>query len=682
MASDFEVPWNAGDVTAHLNDLSAITLKDIRTRWPQLVEELDPPTAAGVACSLAVRFPNNGFFEAQAISLARGNGFSLPVARTLIDLVERGHAIPLHPVTLAWGVIENDATTSDDERERVNQLYDRLIEASPRRHFFRAVRFRRMGERDAAIEEVQTYLKSYPDDREAIILGANLALSTGRIGRYAHMFAALEPHLNVANAQQAWRLYDSFARAQGLDPRNPDEVTKHEYMMESPGGAYEAGMALAPPPSKEIRQGVAFLIGSLAGGGAERVVATTIHTFRNRQSEENVELLLLSKTAGPAGDPLFYLPLTGLSEDELVIIEPSVETTNPFSWLPPFYAPRAQAIYEHLLKTQPRVFYISLDEAVIAGGLAAVMAGVPEIIIHCHNMSPPSLHGSDTHSFGWNRAYKALLSHESVRYINVSKTALDDYIAWIEKVGPLSRERLSVIHNGVDFSEMGDVDVEFIKQVRKNLGIPFDAPVVGAALRFTEVKQPLVWLDTVKLIHGEIPNAHFVMYGDGVLQDECKAYAKNLGLDGVVHFPGRVSDLAKRLPLFDILMLSSRSEGFPNVLIEGQAAGAVPVTFDVGGCHETFEAEKTGLIVTDKTATALAHAVVSLLSEPARLEKMQIDGRSFVLNNFSLEHTQGQLLDIVFPDKSKIDQTPALRRATGIGILSLFKRWFKNGRVN
>lgn len=662
MASDFDVPWKTDDVEAHFDDLSATILADIRARWPQLVEELDPPTAAGLACALAVRFPNYGFFEARAIALARTNDFSLPVARTLVDLVEQGNVIPLHPVSLAWGVIESDPTTSDDERERVGLLYDRLIEASPRRHFFRAMRFQRMGERVAAIKEVQTYLESYPDDREAIILGGNLALGTGRIGRYAHMFAALEPHLNVVGAQRAWRVYDTFARAQGLDPRNPDEVTKHESMMETPGGAYEAGMALAPPPNDETHQGVAFLIGSLAGGGAERVVATTIRTFRDRQSEENVELLLLSKKAGSAGDPLFYLPLTGLTEDELVIIEPSTETTNPFGWLPPFYAPRAQAIYEHLLKTRPRVFYISLDEAVIAGGLAAIMAGVPEIVIHCHNMSPPSLHGSDTHSFGWDRAYKALISHESVRYINVSATALDDYVAWIEKVGPLPREQLSVIHNGVDFSEMGEVDAGFIAQVRKDLGIPLDAPIVGAALRFTEVKQPLVWLDTAKLIHDEIPAAHFVMYGDGILQDECEAYAKNLGIDDVVHFPGRVSDLAKRLPLFDILMLSSRSEGFPNVLIEGQAAGAVPVTFDVGGCHETFEAEKTGLVVTDKTAAALAHSVVSLLSAPARLQKMKIDGRSFVLDNFSLEHTQGQLFDIVFPDKAGMEHAPVARR--------------------
>lgn len=673
MASSIHVPWCRKDVEAQFASLKALSLEDLRSRWTTIAGEFDPPTMAGLACALAARFPNYGFFEAQAIGIARSNGFLLPVAWTLVDLVETGSPLPIHPVSVAWGVIESDPATTDAERARVGALFDRMIEASPRRYFFSAVRSQRMGDRPAAIEDIKTHLASFPEDRDAIILGGNLALGTGRIGRYAHLLAALEPYADRPGAKRAWAVYESFARAQGFDPRNPNEIVDHESMMETPGGAYEAGMALAPPPDTEPRHGVAFLIGSLAGGGAERVVATTIRTFRERQSEEDVQLLLLSKKQGSAGDPLFYLPLTGLAEEELRIIEAADEPQEPFVWLPPFYAPRAQAIYEHLCKTRPRVFYISLDEAVIAGGLAAVMAGVPEIILHCHNMSPPSLHGSDSHSFGWNRVYKALLSRDNVRYINVSQTAMDDYIQWIETVGPLDQQQLSVVHNGVDFSEIGDIDSGFISSIRAELGIPVDAPVVGAALRFSEVKQPLVWLDTAKLVHDEMPSAHFVMYGDGILLEECQSYALTLGIQDVVHFPGRVSDLAKRLPLFDILMLSSRSEGFPNVLIEGQAAGVVPVTFDVGGCHETFVPEETGLVVTDKTADGLARAVLSLLSQPDRLQQMKVAGRSFVLDNFSLDRTQEQLFDRVFPAHLNKEAMPGLRERMGIAISSFLK---------
>lgn len=299
------------------------------------------------------------------------------------------------------------------------------------------------------------------------------------------------------------------------------------------------------------------------------------------------------------------------------------------------------------MRTRPRVLYITLDEAIISGGIAAVLAGVPEIILHCHNMSPPNLHGDDSLSFGWDRAFRALLAHPNVRYINVAQVAVDDYLQWCGAEAGVCHA--SVIHNGVDFSGIdAGLASDLPSRIRAELGIPAGSPVIGAAIRFTPVKQPLVWLDAARLIRDARPDTHFIMYGDGVLLNTCKAHAERLGLDDCVHFPGRVSDLAQRMGVFDILMLSSRSEGFPNVLIEAQAAGVIPAAFDVGGCRETMEPGRSGIVVSECTAEALAAEVVTLLGKPRRLERMKRRAMKFARRTFSFDQMMMPLHDLVY----------------------------------
>ena len=658
---DYASLSNDGCVSGEMSKLAGMSFAEIRAQWGEVQTRLNPAATVALACALAERFPNNGFFEAQALALGREHGMVLPVARRLVELGEAGVRVPLHPITVAVEIIESDPSTNEAERERAVALADREIEASPRRHYFRAIRHRRGGAPDAAFEEVQLHLEIFPEDSEAIVLCGVLASQTGRLGRYARQLAALKPYGQRPGPRRAFAMYEGLARAQGLDPSNPDDVARYEDQMETPGGAYEAAIRTAPPPDRRARSGVAFLIGSLAGGGAERVVATTVRSLRSRQPSEDVRLWLMNREMGTAGDPMFYLPLTGMTQADLTFIEAAAEPEEPFAWLPPFYATRAQSIYTELCRLRPRVFYITLDEAVIAGGLAAVMAGVPKIVLHCHNMSPPSLHGSDTHSFGWDRAYRALLSRPNVHYVNVSRTALDDYIRWarIDDIHP--PERVRVIHNGVDFSDIAaGLTAGLATPVRQDLGIPPGAPVIGTALRFSEVKQPLLWLEAARLIRDAQPTAHFVMYGDGVLLEECQSYASALGLDECVHFPGRVSDLAHRLPLFDIFMLSSRSEGFPNVLIEAQAAGVVPVAFDVGGCRETMAPERTGRIVRGQAAETLAAAVIELLQDPVRLNRMKRDGKEFVRDEFSLERMVAQISSVIgMSSEASASQSPA-----------------------
>ncbi|RJE84151.1 glycosyltransferase family 1 protein [Paracoccus onubensis] len=627
-------------------NLEQLPFPKARAHW-LAIKQVDERNAIDLACRLIPLHPDRPFFPSHALDLAKTTGDELRVARLVLDVAEREGSVQLQPVFTATDILLASPDATSSERAEAVNLRDSLIEASPERHFFRAQLARRERDHNTALQEASAHLELYPSHKPALVLRATAAMQTGRWGRYCNEILALASIEGNARSNEMLNLFQQFRAAQGLSSATPDDIIMQQELLETPGAVYEYAMEHAPPPDMDARQGVVLLTGSLAGGGAERIVATMLQGFRRMEPDESPQLWLFSKTDGAAGNALFYLPLTGLREDELHIIDPVQQPGEPFCWLPPFYAQRAQAIYDDLMQVRPRILYITLDEAIIAGGIAAIMAGVPEIVLHCHNMSPPNLHGHDRLSFGWDRAFRALLAKPNVQYINVAQAAVDDYLGWC-KTDPADC-RVTVIHNGVDFSTIDDAtDDDLPRSIRRELGIPLRSPVVGAALRFTEVKQPLVWLDAARQIREAVPKTHFILYGDGTLLEASRAYAEELGLGDCVHFPGRVADLAHRLPVFDILMLSSRSEGFPNVLIEAQAAGVVPVAFGVGGCSETMMPGRTGLIVSDKTADALAAEVTGLLTNRRRLLKMKRAGMGFVREIFSLDRMVTALHQLVY----------------------------------
>lgn len=490
-----------------------------------------------------------------------------------------------------------------------------------------------------AWREINTHLALHPDDAAAIFLRGSLAYRSGRWGQYAPEINALRHLTANTAAQDIHRKVSDFFALQGADLGTHGGSDHDVPALSTPGAVFERVAREAPPAVAGERSGIVMICGSLAPGGAERIVAMIYESLRRRHPEEKVSLWLFTDK-GTDANGLFYLPLTGATRDELTILDTTPAISEPFSWLPPFLAMRSQQIYDELLKAKPRALHLTLDETNLTGGFAGLLAGVPRIVMHAHNMRPDDLHGSQEIAFGWERAYRALLAREEVRFVNVAKVAADDYVSWMGLTGS---DRVRVIHNGFDFSQFEPIDPAARAQLRSELGVPANAPVVGTALRFNGVKQPRVWLDAAKLILDKRPDVHFVLFGDGELLADSQDHAAAIGLGGAIHFAGRVSDLHRRLGILDVFMLSSRSEGLPNVLIEAQAAGVVPVTFDVGGCAETLIDGQTGRLVRDRTAEALAAEVLSALADDAWRNRARTAASQFVRDEFSIDRMMGRL---------------------------------------
>ena len=144
-----------------------------------------------------------------------------------------------------------------------------------------------------------------------------------------------------------------------------------------------------------------------------------------------------------------------------------------------------------------------------------------------------------------------------------------------------------------------------------------------------------MFLRAARRVHDEVPEARFVIAGEGELEASLRLFAAELGLEREVFFTGLCSRLAELLLASDVCVLSSKAEGFSNSILEYMAAARPVVVTDVGGAREVVREGETGYIVSSGDDEAMAARVVSLLPEPARAREMGERGRLVVEEKFT-----------------------------------------------
>ncbi len=199
----------------------------------------------------------------------------------------------------------------------------------------------------------------------------------------------------------------------------------------------------------------------------------------------------------------------------------------------------------------------------------------------------------------------------------------------------LPSAKIEVIHNGVDTSKYipGQPD----EGLRSLLGLKKNYPVITTVASLKPLKCVDVFLEAAALILGSGIDANFLVVGDGPERGALEKSARELGLGEKVVFAGLRDDVYDLLRLSDIFVLSSKTEAFPNVILEAMAAGLPVVATDVGSVRELVMTEKTGLLVERNDAESLAGAVNSLLQDRSRAAAFGQSGRAAVEAGFTLE---------------------------------------------
>lgn len=172
------------------------------------------------------------------------------------------------------------------------------------------------------------------------------------------------------------------------------------------------------------------------------------------------------------------------------------------------------------------------------------------------------------------------------------------------------RSKLYVIFNGVDIDAYKKGKHGVI--ARKDINIPEDAFVVGMVGRITLQKAPDVFIKAANLVKQRIPNAYFIMVGNGEMESEILKYAKSNGLEDSIHITGWVEEPLNYVELFDVACLLSRWEGFGLAIPEYMMCKKPTVACNVDAIPNLICDKKNGLLVHVDNYTETAEAIIKL----------------------------------------------------------------------
>jgi len=146
-----------------------------------------------------------------------------------------------------------------------------------------------------------------------------------------------------------------------------------------------------------------------------------------------------------------------------------------------------------------------------------------------------------------------------------------------------------------------------------------------------------VLLQAAATVIRRFPDATFDLVGGGPERAHLEALAGRLGLQHAVRFAGHCEDVAARLASADICVHPSRSEAFPNAVLEAMAAGLPVIASGVGGVLELIRDGDTGLIVPPGDSDALSRSIVGLMSDSARACALGGRARAAVISTYSFD---------------------------------------------
>jgi glycosyltransferase involved in cell wall biosynthesis len=181
---------------------------------------------------------------------------------------------------------------------------------------------------------------------------------------------------------------------------------------------------------------------------------------------------------------------------------------------------------------------------------------------------------------------------------------------------------------------------------RAALSVPDEARVVTLVGRLTTQKGVDTFLDAARTVHQVRPNALFVIVGDGPDRSDLEARAIAGELDGTVRFLGYRDDIPRVLAASDIIVMPSRAEGLPHLLLEALAVGRPVVASHVGGIPDVVHDGETGLLVPPAAPDRVADGVLRLLADPDLADRLARAGRRYVDRHCSPEMAARRLASV------------------------------------
>lgn len=293
----------------------------------------------------------------------------------------------------------------------------------------------------------------------------------------------------------------------------------------------------------------------------------------------------------------------------------------------PDVSPRMAVDVVRALRAEaPDILHTHLVHADVYGALAAGVTRTPFV---------STRHNDDRYLLGPFRYVDRTFARGARRLVAISEAVRRFLISAGHPAG-----KIETIHYGLD--RVPDAPSEIAPA---EAGVPDGAPLVLAVGRLTAQKDHATLLRAFAQARREHGGAVLAILGIGPLEQETRALAAELGLDGAVLLPGRL-EIRDWLARASVFAHSSRWEGFGIVLLEAMLAGLPVAATRVSAVPEVVAEGETGLLVDPGDWRALGRALAELLANTERARAMGQAGRARAQSEFSVARMAERMIAV------------------------------------
>ena len=401
--------------------------------------------------------------------------------------------------------------------------------------------------------------------------------------------------------------------------------------------------------------------GSLGPGGAERqLTRLAVELEKARKASGQIAGIplqrpveVLVRSHGPEKQNDFYLGdlrAGGVELHQFNEFEPvspkNLGVTNHelltlLDYLPSSVNYGVKRLTRHFLESGTDTASAWQDGACLFTGLAALIAEVPQIQLAIRGL-PPSVR---RHMYRpeYEELYRAMAQVPGVTFISNNESAARAYADWLD----IPLHRFEIVYNGVEpmhTNPSPTCDAMWSEFAARTTDA---VHTIGGVFRFDTDKQPLLWIRFAARYLKRHPNSRMVAVGGGRLLEHAQRLAEELSISDRILFTGRSTNVGYWMAKMNVLVLTSRYEGLPNVLIEAQYMGVRVVTTPAGGAPECLINGVTGHVLDCAEKPDLENMVklVDDLAHRSHDRTLFAQGgvaREFLDSRFSIPHMLAQ----------------------------------------
>lgn len=252
-------------------------------------------------------------------------------------------------------------------------------------------------------------------------------------------------------------------------------------------------------------------------------------------------------------------------------------------------------------------------------------------------------HGSDIHTNGYKGDINTILR------LALNKA---DAITYVSKgLKKIAEDSLGISQEGHHITNFIETDKFYPSgsSLRRDLGIPKEAFVIGHASNFAPIKQVHHFFELARELRERksLDSTYFLMVGEGSNKEGLRERIKQEGLEKVFLFPGKLNDTEMReaYNAMDIFVLTSKKEGCPLTILESMACETPVIGTDVEGVRDVVMSD-TGFLFKPNDISNLICLVNKLKENPDLGKQLGKNGRAHVEKNHAVEIVMDQYINL------------------------------------